>query len=133
MRSLRHAILQHMSFTKQAGAQGISGKHSFIHSYGTMCFTWLDISIQTSDFQNTNLYFCNYVMLNKELILFNILRQFIRIFATIVNGFFSFYTYFLFAYSKAIDFFVLILYASNLLNVFISCRHFLERSLRSFV
>lgn len=43
-------------------------------------------------------------MLNKELILFNILRQLIRIFATIVNGFFSFYTYFLFAYSKAIDF-----------------------------
>lgn len=35
-----------------------------------MFFTWLNLSIQTSDFKNINLYFCNYVVLNKQLLFF---------------------------------------------------------------
>lgn len=72
-----------------------------------MFFTWLDLSIQTSDFKNINLYFCNYVVLNKQLLFFNILNNLLimKICDHCEWDFFlSFYTYFLFAYSKAIDF-----------------------------
>lgn len=58
-----------------------------------MFFTWLNLSIQTSDFKNINLYFCNYVVLNKQLLFFNILRQFIdyEYLRPLWMGFFSFF------------------------------------------